>query len=394
MNNQEMQFADPDWEPTRPFQKQAGAQQSQVFTPQPINDDVRERSQQPLVETPPVQEEVYAGLHPYAGAMPEQPRQAPGQTPYQYQRMPNRRRRRRAWFWIIIAILLFSLLGGGSSVLGSIGQRSVTQENSFTYLAGIPTIIINESAGNIHVHRGGSLNIEDVKNGSFFDDPNNINVKFNQTGSTINVSVDTGNALFSSRSVDFNITIPQDANLQLQTTSGDVSVNDTSGQMSLSTVSGNISTTNDTFAGNSSLSAVSGNIDSTGDTFSGEAGFTTVSGDVSMDHDTLNGPAKVNTTSGNINFDGTIASAPATTAIYQFNSISGDIHVGLPNSANFTIQASTTSGSVNSDDFPAISVQDNHQRSGSQASGTVGTPPGASINIGTTSGDITIQQNS
>lgn len=391
MSDQEMQFADPDWEPTRPSQIQAGAQQSPLYTPRPVNDDLRERSQRPIVETPPAQDEVYAGLPPYAGAMPVQPPQAP----YRYQRMPGRRRRRGAWFWIIIAILFFSLLGGGSNALGSIGQKSVTQEKAFNNLPGgsAPTIVIHEAAGNIHVQRGNGINIEDIKNSSFFDDPNNIKVEFDPTGNTINVIVEMGTNFFSSRSVDFNITIPQDANLDLRTTSGDVSVNDTSGQMTLSTVSGNISTSNDTFADHSLLSATSGDIHSTGDTFSGQAGITTVSGDISMDQDTLNGPAKVNTTSGNIHFNGTLASSPASSATYQFNTISGDISIGLPSSASFNVQALTTSGSIHSDDFPSINVQDTNQGSGSQASGNIGQSPFAFLNIGTTSGDITIQQN-
>jgi DUF4097 and DUF4098 domain-containing protein YvlB len=391
MSNQEMQFADPDWEPTQSGQKSSDTQQSQGYTPHPTNDDRRERFQQPALETPPEQEEVYAGYSGYAGAIPEQPRQAP----YQYQRMPPRRRRRRAWLWIIIAILFFSLMGGGASTLVSIGQRSVTQNIpiSSTLAAGTPTIVINEPDGNIQVHQGGSLNIQEVKNSSFFDDPNNINVKVEQSGSTITVSVDTGTSLFSSRSVDFNITVPQNANLQLATTSGDISVNDTSGAMTLSTVSGNISTTNDTFAPNALLSATSGDIQSTGDTFSGKAGFTTVSGDISMEQDILNGPAKAKTTSGNINFDGTFVSSNAPSTSYQFNTISGDIRIGLPSAANFTVQADTTSGSINSEDFPAINVQDKNLGSGTQASGTVGSSPGPLLNIGTTSGDITIHWN-
>src|SRR5581483_4621131 len=383
------QFADPDWEPTRPPQKQAGTQQSTPYTPQPVNDDMRERFQQPTLETPSEQNEAYGGLPPYVGTMPEQPRQAS----YPYRRMPYRRRRRGAWFWIIIAILFFSLLGGGSSALGSIGQRSVTQDHAFP-VGGTPTIVINESDGNIHVQRGNSFTIEDVKKSSFFADPNNISVKFNQTGSTITVNVDTGSSFLSSNSVDFNITVPGDANLQLQTTSGDISVSNTNGAMTLATVSGNISTANDTFAPNAVLSTTSGNIDSTGDTFNGEAGFTAVSGDISLDHDTLSGPAKANTTSGNIDFNGTIATSSPSPATYQFNTVSGDIHVGLPSSTSFSVQASTGSGSINADDFPAIKVVDANHGSGSQASGTVGYSPCASLTIRTTNCDITIRQNS
>ena len=103
MSDQEMQFADPDWKPTRPLQKQAGAQGSPVYTPQPVNDDFRKDAQQ--VEETPL-EEGYNGLRPFAGATSQTSRQSPRQAPYQYQRMPKRRR--GAWFWIIIAILFFS----------------------------------------------------------------------------------------------------------------------------------------------------------------------------------------------------------------------------------------------------------------------------------------------
>lgn len=380
MSNQEMQFADPDWEPTRP------GQQAPAYTPQPVNENRREGIQQPIVETPPVQEEIYGG---YAGAQPEQFRQ----PTYRYPQRPYRRRRRGAWLWIIVAILLISLMSGGASALGGIGQRSVTEAHPFnTQFAGTPTIIINESDGNIHVDRGSSLSIEDTKNSSFFDDPNNIKVTFNQTGDTITVNVDTGNGFLSSRSVDFNITVPDSANLQLATNSGDISVNNTSGDMSLTTSSGDISTINDTFDGNAVLRTSSGDIQSRQDVFNGEAGLSSDSGDISMNQDTLNSSAKVNSSSGDINFTGTISSATTPDISYQFTTDSGDIHISLPADANFSVQADTGSGSIDTGAFSTISVQDAHQGSSNHASGNVGSAPGPLVNIGTDSGDITIHQ--
>ena len=380
MSNQEMQFADPDWEPTRP------GQPSPAYTPQPVNDDRRERIQQPVVETPPAQEEIYGG---YAGAQPEQFRQ----PAYQYPQRPYRRRRHGAWFWIILVILFISLMSGGASALGNIGQRSVTEVKPFnTLAAGTPTIIINEADGNIHVNSGNSLSIEDTKNSSFFDDPNNIKVTFDQTGNTIVVKVDTGSSFLSSRSVDFNITVPGNANLQLATNSGDISVDNTSGDMSLTTSSGDISTINDTFDGSAVLSTRSGDIQSRQDVFNGEAGLSSDSGDISMNQDTLNSSAKVNASSGDINFTGTISSATTPDVSYQFTTDSGDIHIGLPASANFSVQADTGSGSIDAGDFSTISVQDAHQGNGSHASGSVGSAPGPLVNIGTDSGDITIHQ--
>lgn len=380
MSDQEMQFADPDWEPTQSRQIPAGTQQSPAYTPQPVNEDRRERFQQPVVETPPAQEGVYAG---YAG---------PRQAAYPYSQMPYRRRSRRGvWFWIIIAIIFFSLMGGGGSALGSISQKSVTQEAPITDLAaGTPTIVINESSGNIQVHRGGSLNIQEVKKSGFFDDPNNIDVKVDQSGSTITVNVDTGSGFFSSRSVDFNITVPDNANLQLSTTSGDISVSDTSGAITLKSSSGDITTANDRFVGNTTLSTTSGDVHSTQDVFSGDADLSTTSGNISMNQDTLNGSAKVNDTSGNIDFHGTLASSNPSSTSYQFTTVSGDISVGLPSNANVAVQADTTSGSIDAERFPTINVQNTHQGPGSQASGAIGNPSGASLTLHTTSGDITI----
>jgi DUF4097 and DUF4098 domain-containing protein YvlB len=231
-----------------------------------------------------------------------------------------------------------------------------------------------------------------VKHSSFFDDPNNINVKVNQSGSVIMVSVDTGSSLFSTRSVDLNITVPQQVNLELTSSSGDISVNDTQGAIELSTGSGNISAINDTFTGNATLISTSGDIHAAGDTFDYNVSVTTASGDIEMHQDALNGSAKVNATSGDIDFTGTLASSTTPNVSYQFTSVSGDIHVGLPASASFNVQADTTSGSIDAGDFPSINVQDAHGGNGSHASGSVGSSGGPSITIGTTSGDITIHQ--
>jgi len=278
-------------------------------------------------------------------------------------------------------------------LLGGIGQKSFTEEHSFTNLvAGTPTIIINESDGNIHVSRGNSLNIEDVKQSGFFDDPNNINVKFDTTGNVITVNVDSGSGFLSERSVDFNITVPDNANLQLKTTSGDITVENTSGAMTLTTTSGNVSTTNDVFTGNATLSTTSGDIHAANDTFSSYAYLSTTSGDISMDQDTLNGSAKVVNTSGNIDFNGTLAPSTTPNVSYQFTTVSGDINVGLPVDANLTVQADTASGSIHAEDFPTITVQDTNHGSGNHARGTIGSPGGPNINLSTTSGDITLRQ--
>ncbi len=204
------------------------------------------------------------------------------------------------------------------------------------------------------------------------------------------MNVDEGNSFLSERSVDFNITVPENANLQLKTTSGDISVDGANGAMTLTTTSGNITTSNDTFGGNAALNSISGDIHSTNDTFSDGASVSTTSGDISMNQDTLNGSAQVNATSGDINFNGLISSSTASNL--SFTTVSGDIRVGLPVNSSFSVQADTVSGSIDAGDFPTLNVQDAHGGNGSHANGSVGSTGGPAINIGTTSGDITIQQ--
>lgn len=396
MSDQDMEFADPDWKPTTPLAGNNGARGKQEpatsgsaepFRPRPINEDWRKQAQAPGVDTAAEpRQRGYDGLPPYGGYPGSMPGQQP---PYQYQQSGYRRRRRGPWLWIILVILLFSLLGGGFGSLGSVGQKSLIENQTFN-VNGTPTIVLHESNGNVRVQQGSpgsSVNIQANKQTGFFDDPNNIQVNIRPQGNTINVDVNTGSGFLSQRSVDFTITVPQAVNLDLQTNSGDINVDNITGQATLSTNSGDISASNDTFSSGSSLQTTSGDIKTAQDGFGGNSTVSTTSGDISLDQDTLQGSEKFNTTSGNIDFHGSVDPAGS----YQFNAASGDINIGLQPSTSFSVNAQTTSGSIQSNDFPAIQVQDNNQGPGSTASGSVGTSPFAQFTLVTTSGDITIQ---
>lgn len=397
MSDQNMQFADPDWKLTSPLAGNKGVQGKQEseslpasaqYQPRPINDAWRE--QVPTVEAPAESyQRGYDGLPPntgYPGSMPGL------QPPYQYQPQQRRagRRRRGPWLWIILVILLFSLFGGGLGSLGSIGQKNVINDQTYNVTA-TPTIVLHETvAGNIHVQQGGSgssLEIQANKQSGWFDDPNNIQVNIQQSGNTITVKTDTGSGGFlSDRSVDFTITVPQNANLDLQTDSGDISVNNVNGLATLSTKSGNISATGDNFTANSSLQTTSGDVRTSGDTLGDSTAITTTSGDIHLDNDTLQGSEKLSATSGNIDFNGTVD--PKGT--YQFKVVSGDININLQPDQSYSVKAQTTSGSINTDASSPIQAQDNSTGAGQSATGTVGTPPFAQFTLSTVSGDITI----
>src|SRR6266516_107359 len=337
MSNQEMQFADPDWKPSQQLGLKTGAQEQETYNPQPINADLREQPQEKIVP----QQDVYAGLPPYAGTTPRQP--AAGQ----YGQRQYRRRARSPWLWIILAFIIISLMGGG---FGSTFNRSfgppdfgrmghvhpnasiVEPAQNFT-VTGTPTVVINGDSGIINVHTSSdasSVIVQDTKRPGTFGDANDIQVTPSQNGNTIDFNVQGD----GQGSVDFDVTVTQGADLQLTTNSGDINI-----------------------------------------------GGVTLSGD-----------SIIKTNSGDISFNGTIA----TSGTAQLTTSSGTIDFTVPATSAFQLNASTNSGSMNTADFPNVKKQTNNQGS-TQATGNVGTVSqgkGATVTLNTNSGDINLHQGS
>jgi hypothetical protein len=335
MSNQEMQFADPDWKPTQPLGMKTGAQEQETYNPQPINADLREQQQEKIA---PPQQEVYAGLPPYAGTAPRQP------IGGQYGQRQYRRRARSPWFWIILAFIIISLMGGGfgstfnrsfgTPDFGRMGhfhpKAAVVEPAQIFTVNSMPTVVINGDSGNINVHTSSdasSVIVQDTKRPGTFGDANDIQVAPSQNGNTISFDVQGD----GQGSVDFDVAVPQGADLQLTTSSGDISI-----------------------------------------------------GGV-----TLSGNSIIKTNSGDISFNGTIA----TSGTAQLTTSSGTIDFTVPASSAFHLDASTNSGSM-TNTFPNLKVQTNNQGS-TQATGNVGTVSqgkGATVTLNTESGDINLRQ--
>jgi len=99
----------------------------------------------------------------------------------------------------------------------------------------------------------------------------------------------------------------------------------------------------------------------------------------------------LNTGSGDIIFDGTFASTGTT----QFQTTDGDITVRVPSTSAFHLDASTNTGSINSN-FPNIKIQDNASGSGQSVNGVVGTSSQSQIPnvvIQSNNGDIILNSN-
>lgn len=273
---------------------------------------------------------------------------------------PQPRKRRRRWPWVvgclIVLLVLLAVLGLGVVGLGYVFHLGPSTTTTRHFTVGThPTIVINNDVGTILVHTGGIasvVTIAETRSGTLFGgSPNNVQVSYAQSngGNIISVNVNRpgGSSFFNSSSVDFDVSAPNTADLQLKTSTGSVNVNGISGQMSLSSNTGSVSATQVNLTGSSTL--------------------------------------KTNT--GSVDFSGTIG----TTGTYQFESNTGSVNVTLPRSASFHLNAKTDTGSFNTD-FPGIHVQ--HNTVGSSASSDVGTSPGASLILTTNTGSINLNTGS
>jgi putative adhesin len=350
MSNQEMQFADPDWKPSQQLNNKTNPQEQEEYIPQPINADYREQNQWGAAPSSPSQQEGYTGNRPYAGPAPQQMQGG------NFRQRPYRRRGRGPWFWIILAFIIIAMTSGGFRSFNGPGpnhnpfdQKQMMGKPIDYTVTGLPTIVINDPNGNVTVIQGQSNNdvsIQPVNENNFSGNPNDNQPVTSQDGNTINASVPDG----QQGSGDLQVMVPQGSNLQLQTDSGNITVQGLDGQMTLTTNDGSITLSNDMLSGSSTIKALN---------------------------------------SGNIVFDGTIVSKGTD----QFLTSSGSVDFTVPSTSAFHLNASTNSGSINNNpgDFPGVSVQEHG--SGATANGDVGGSSqgqGTNVTIKSDSGDINL----
>jgi len=342
MQDQEMQFADPEWR--HPQQTYSGPGQQEIFTPQPINVD---RAPQPFNNDPREQlqeERIYNEAGSY-GNFDAQKIGAP-------QIRQRQSRRRSPWVWVIVLLVIMALLGG-SLGLPRGGNHFSKVEPARTFSVGaLPTVVINDDVGTIHVHTGGTnssvvVQVTEVS-GGLGSNPDNGQVSYNQdsANNTVTVNASSGRGFFGSNSVDIEVTVPTDSNLQIKTDTGEVDVTGVTGQMSLSSNTGSIDAVQDSLTGQSFLK----------------------------------------TDTGSVTFEGTIDPKGS----YRFETNTGEGDVTLPSNSSFHVDATTDTGSINSD-FPSVNVQ-HSDFTGASAHGDVGNVPGATVTLKTDTGSISLHQ--
>ena len=201
-------------------------------------------------------------------------------------------------------------------------------------------------------------------------------------------------------SVNYVLTVPAKAEVEVKNVSGDVKADKLGGRAKLETVSGDVTAAN--MAGGGTFVAVSGDIDLSdiqGDlkvkTVSGDVEITklegsvaakTVSGEVKLKGLAASKSVEVNVLSGDILFEGTLN--PDGT--YIFESHSGNVTLVLPENAAFDFTAKTFSGDISSDFKAIIEMKGKLKSSKHDIRGQVN-GGGADVSCKTFSGEIRLK---
>ncbi|MDF2904870.1 MAG: hypothetical protein K0R34_191 [Herbinix sp.] len=238
------------------------------------------------------------------------------------------------------------------------------------------------SSGNIV--SDAALNLSDFAASSSSGD-----IRFNEvTASEVSASSTSGN-------IEFDIAV---GNRSFSSSSGDIRIKGGNGDTTASSTSGNIIISKS--AGKLTADASSGNITIAGaigdkeiETTSGEIelsgciGYVKASassGDIIISDQ--GGAGTFESTSGNIRISFTDELSTSKEDI-EASASSGNVELRLPSGLNFDFVAKTSSGDIDTSFDDSLS----YKKDGDYASGTIGANPDFSIEIGTSSGNITVE---
>lgn len=174
--------------------------------------------------------------------------------------------------------------------------------------------------------------------------------------------------------VNFTIHTPQDCSLQLSSVSSSAVLEDLRGSLELSTVSGNLALTD--ISGELQVSSVSGAL--TGLRASGSLKLKTVSGDVRLGQSALE-MLTAKTVSGDLYFETGLESGP-----YQFDSVSGDVKLVVPQDTHCDIQMHSFSGEA------FVGLSSTYVKRSGRVQQIVVQDGGPTVNFKSMSGDLSL----
>jgi hypothetical protein len=339
MNEQEMQFADPDWQPrgswSRP-QENTAASSPPV---QPVTSNIPYDVSQdagPLSYEQGYRASAHRQSIPYVSPVAQQ---GPGRQ------VSGTRRRSFWWVWMIVIIIVISMFSGMSrSFNRSVGFPTYQRPNpaqTYNYaLNGASHLSISDSSGSVTVQ------VVDTKTSVITIQPDDrTQPEISYAADVMTITIDASEGVV--------VTVPEKVALDLQINAGSVEVDGFSGQLSAQTDFGSIALNQDSLDGQSTI--------------------TSRSGDIRLDQTTLSGNATIQTgNAGNIDFTGSLD----TTGTYQFFTDSGDITLHLPSDSALRVSPTQNSGTYQSD-----------------FANPTGSGPQAALTVRTDSGHIQIHRN-
>jgi DUF4097 and DUF4098 domain-containing protein YvlB len=257
---------------------------------------------------------------------------------------------------------------------------------------------------------GDEVSINAVKRGSR-SDFDRVRIVIDDRPGRVDIRTDYGPPWRdgNSVSVDYTVTVPADASLDLHSVSGRIRVDGVKGSLRLGTVSGNIASTNAPKV--EYLRTVSGEVALGGISHDGTLSVSSVSGNIALngvktrtlDVNTVSGEIRLRdaavegltakSLSGGFEYAGTLAK----TGRYDVNSHSGGVRFALADTTGFELSAGSFSGSIRSDfqmtiggdRNPTIRSGRGRRGPGDSLQATYG-DGSASLNLRTFSGSIVI----
>ncbi len=281
-----------------------------------------------------------------------------------------RKEKQRVGIGPVLVVLTLLIIGIVFWGLISFRQTAILPTHTFK-VAGHARLVVNNTAGAIHIHPGksDSIVVQGTKYtrgiGGSLDD---VQISYQQQGDTISVSSDETWSFMSMHGVHLDITVPMTTDLKIENTSGNVDIERINGTIEAQTESGGVEA--DHLSGTLNLSSNSGGIHL--NDASGVMTLSTQSGGIEANHIQLQGQSRLSTTSGGIKFQGALDPY----GNYRMEAMSGGIVLTLPSNAAFKLDASTGSGGIHNE-FGATRV---------------GSAPQPALTLHTNSGGIEIDK--
>jgi hypothetical protein len=243
-----------------------------------------------------------------------------------------------------------------ATTAGAAGRASLTTQNDFK-VGAKPSIVVDSSAGGVELSAGpaGSVHIEAERQAETEDLARKLDVQVKQDGNTIRVSFNhKGMHWHENASVNFKITAPADAKLEIETGGGGVSARGFSGGIKVETGGGGIDV----------------------DGASGAMSLRSGGGGIEARH--INGTVEVSTGGGSVRVEGTLSGRN------RVETGGGSIHVAVPESSRLAVDASTGGGSAHND----FGIPSDGERHSGRFRGNIGDGKNGSLEIRTGGGSI------